>query len=376
MLSSLLHEGWDVVVDFVAFEPADVAPVIAAGGRHVQRYIFISTDSVYMAVDPQHFQRQDGLLLEASDAGGEIVQERACEDEYGADKMATEAVLRAAGVPPLSSSTADDGSSSSGINSSVSSLRVLALRLPDVIGPHENTGRLRSLLLRLLLGKRIGTGINGRTGLGESLPLSLVAAGDVASAICASLVHWPSSSAPSATSAASMTANGGEKSDAASSRSSSQPESAFRALHICADERITWTELVGYMAAALRAEGLEVASPRFEPTRDTGFVSVDVGALSNGAAKAMLHVDGGDGAGGGNGGNGVVWTPAPLVDRVREAVAWSVQSQREEWERERREHDEQRAAENLRETLKRRRLRREVQAGEQNEEWRLGTGDQ
>ena len=86
---------------------------------------------------------------------------RARDDEYGADKLAAETALRAAAA-------ADPA------------WRVLALRLPDVLGPHENTGRLNKLLLRLAKGKPIGSAIDGRAGLGATLPLSCVGADDVA----------------------------------------------------------------------------------------------------------------------------------------------------------------------------------------------------
>ena len=43
--------SWHAVVDFVAFEPSDVRPILALGPR-AGLYVFVSSDSVYMACDP------------------------------------------------------------------------------------------------------------------------------------------------------------------------------------------------------------------------------------------------------------------------------------------------------------------------------------
>lgn len=60
---------------------------------------------------------------------------RAAADAYGAEKLQLERSLRAAALP------------------------FVALRLPDVLGANENTGRQQRLLLRLLKGDAIGTAI-------------------------------------------------------------------------------------------------------------------------------------------------------------------------------------------------------------------------
>ena len=286
-----------------------------------------------------------------------------------------------------------------------SALRVLALRLPDVIGPHENTGRLRSLLLRLLRGKRIGTSINGHAGLGERLPLSMVAAGDVAAAVCAALDNARPTLSTSSTvdmakavvldnAPATRRAPDGEEGGAPPPSDAPPPppsnhlrgNGSFTALHICADERLTWVTFVHQAAAALEAEGLEVPTPRFDAERDTGFVSVDFGALDNAAAKEALSSSttaglaaaaaaaagpGGSSSRRSDGGDAgvVAWSPAPLPDRVKEAVAWWVQSQRDTWERERVAEEEEQhqrtdfVESQLREALKKRRLRRDEVPG-------------
>lgn len=263
---------WSAIVDFLAFEPEDVLPMISGS---CATYIFISTDSVYMACSPAHYQRAgSGGLLETSDAVHD--PERASTDEYGANKLATEAELRAA--------------TQSGV------LRqVLALRLPDVIGPHENTGRLQRILLRLLRGKKIGTQLCGVDGSGDTLPLGIVAAADVAAAVCAALTGGDSSpaSAPS---------GGAERRTAGS----------FNAYHICSSERPTWVGLVTMMAEELRRQGLDVPPVRWDAGRESGFVSVDCGALDHAAACRELHG----------------WVPVDLPTRVRESVAWWVDTMR------------------------------------------------
>ena len=47
---------WYAVVDFLAFEPDDVRPILELGER-AGLYVVISTDSVYMACDPVGFVR-------------------------------------------------------------------------------------------------------------------------------------------------------------------------------------------------------------------------------------------------------------------------------------------------------------------------------
>ena len=290
--ATLQHEdgGWDAVVDFLAFEPKDVQPLIEISREYVRAYILISTDSVYMAVDPNRFIcAAPGRLGEASDAGGQADAARAKEDEYGADKLATELAL------------------------SKSALPVLALRLPDVIGPNENTGRMEKLLLKLLKGRRIGTRLGfeadhselppGAT-LGTQLPLSVVSAEDVATAVCAAVQSrdsWAVNGAwPGAES--SQLARSGQ-----SSNEGNATARAIHAVHVCADETPTWAELVRMFEAALRRhDTLDCPELRLDDGRESGFVSVDCGALDNGLAKNVLSG----------------WAPLPLEQRICEAVDW------------------------------------------------------
>lgn len=115
--------AWHAVIDFIAFEPEDVEPIIAHRAT-IGLYIVISTDSVYMACSPKGFVR-DGVsqgLLEDSAAMYDAT--RARKDRYGEGKLLLERELEA---------TTD--------------LDWIALRLPDVLGPHENTGMHKQAIL-------------------------------------------------------------------------------------------------------------------------------------------------------------------------------------------------------------------------------------
>lgn len=84
--------AWDAIVDFAAFEPADLQPIIALGSR-AGLYVFISSDSVYQACAPAGFvYGPHGFLTEESCSLRDEV--RAREDEYGANKLACEELLQ------------------------------------------------------------------------------------------------------------------------------------------------------------------------------------------------------------------------------------------------------------------------------------------
>ena len=340
LLLAVLEEpvdGWDAVVDFVAFEPSDVAPVIQAGASYIKRYIMISTDSVYEAVDPKSFvlSAETGALLEASDASGHADPRRAKEDEYGADKLAAEVALSRA---------------TSEVSGKELALPVVALRLPDVIGPHENTGRLEKLLLKILQGKRVGTRLEcdavsiRRTEPSEGATpaeagseeeeeprISLTSAEDVATAVCLAVEapHGTDTKAGTAAGMAPVGGSGGGLWSCTELRKlqrhlegmddpSSPPSSCLRALHVCSDEQPTWTEVVRLFETALRRhETLSVPLLRLDPTRRTGFVSVGCGALDNALAKSALPG----------------WAPAPLEQRVTEAADWWVAEMRARFHR-------------------------------------------
>lgn len=259
--------AWHAVIDFVAFGPDDVRRMLPLAAK-LGLYVLISTDSVYMACDPAGWRRDatSGRLLEQSD--GQPDAARGALDEYGAAKLALEQSLAAH-----------------------AELRFVCLRLPDVLGRHENTGRQEKLLKRLMGGRPIGTAAEpgGDGAFGRHTPLSVVFADDVAQAVL-------------------------EVVDAAATAGADGLAGAR--LHLCTDEAPTWVDLVAGVAEALVAQGLTVPPPAFDAGKDTRFVSVECGALDNGAAKRLLPR----------------WRPAPLALRLRETVSWWVDEQRAAFE--------------------------------------------
>ena len=128
---------WDAIIDFIAFEPSDAAGL----QKHTGRYVVISSDSVYMACDPAYFMRSvEGRLVEGSTAKRDAV--RAMEDEYGANKLALEASL---GLHTFAEGASGTGTAAAEAPSGITAMScaTVALRLPDVLGNHENTGLLR-----------------------------------------------------------------------------------------------------------------------------------------------------------------------------------------------------------------------------------------
>ena len=143
----------------------------------------------------------------------------------------------------------------------------MALRLPDVLGEHENTGRQEKLFKRLVRGAKVGTRIDGGDA---DAPISVVFAADVGAAIARLL----------------------------EARARRSPAGA---MHICCAEAPTWRELVELAAELLRENGIEVPPVVFDDAKENPLVSVDVGALSG--AKAARLLPG--------------WAPAPLRRAAR-----------------------------------------------------------
>ena len=183
--------AWHAVIDFVAFGPDDVRRIVPQHVDKLGLYILISTDSVYMASSATGFVHgPSGRLTEQSDAQPDAA--RAALDEYGANKRDLERLLAQHGR--------------------CSGLRCLCLRLPDVLGRHENTGRQHALIKRLVGGnssptpkpnpdpgpkpnpnqvggRPIGTAVEagGDGGFGRAVPLSFAFAEDVAAALVPAL---------------------------------------------------------------------------------------------------------------------------------------------------------------------------------------------
>eukprot|EP01052_Picozoa_sp_SAG31_P008874 SAG31_NODE_455_length_15433_cov_4.248728_9_plen_430_part_00 len=257
-------DRWDLVVDFIAMSPADVKPIVqelatnCSAARDL-KYIVISTDSVYMASDPAHRKwSQSGRILESSDLrplDPAVAAERHRADEYGSNKLAMEEFLRAEG----------------------GGLEWTALRLPDVLGPNDNTGRQSRLLCALASGEAIGGCIASwwdnpcwQQADGAVHRISLVYSKDVGTAIVAAF------NAGSAT--------------------------AGKSINVASAEAPTWVEFLSVVAS-----NLGTVAPEIDPEAPSGLVSVDVGTLDISAARRLL----------------VGWEPTPLHRWVAATVRWA-----------------------------------------------------
>lgn len=160
-LATLLQQGpWDLVVDFPVFNVQD-AKAIFENSQWVRHYIFPSSDDVYMVCDEGRFRYSStGALLEDSAVRPTNASERDRLnkwDSYGSQKKELEETLTAAGV------------------------NFTALRLPDVWGSGESSGRFVTFLRSLEQGRSIGLSVRGRGHeSGETFKPGFVFAEDVA----------------------------------------------------------------------------------------------------------------------------------------------------------------------------------------------------
>lgn len=149
------EEDWDWIVDFTGFHPEQIDDLMKGLLRWdrstssyrlaVRRYVYISTDSVYMACEaPKH----DGYVTETDDtvAEGEYALWLKARDEhqfrYGGLKRQCELTLM---NPP-------------------SELNIkwpyTILRLPDVVGPYDNQGIWSQWQSAMTLGRTVRGGIS------------------------------------------------------------------------------------------------------------------------------------------------------------------------------------------------------------------------
>lgn len=70
MAAALPPDDWDAVVDFCAYEPGDVATLLAAIPGAVRQYVFISSCSVYQPDGPSPKTEGDALLEKGGDDPG------------------------------------------------------------------------------------------------------------------------------------------------------------------------------------------------------------------------------------------------------------------------------------------------------------------
>ena len=262
---------WDVIVDFQAFDP----PQVDDAQRREALYIFISTDSVYMASPPPS---HGGALREGDARLARSAAERAAvaarddpyQADYGGGKLRCEALLRERGA------------------------RWVALRMPDVIGAHDNCGGFLDLRECVVDGAaRVGTSTlcqGARNPAALRHRVSVVFAPDVARAVLC---------------AADLAASELE----ADSEGRAGGGVLRRCFNVACDETPLFAELCALVRrAALGADAADALPPiRFDATRVAPMVTVCTGPLDTTAWRAATR-----GA----------WRPTPLRDAVRFVAEW------------------------------------------------------
>ena len=266
--------SWDAIVDYIAYTVPEVEPLLVElGPEKMGHYIYISSDSTYMGSDPAKFVREDGRLLEASTVrhtDPALHQVRHDSDTYGSNKLFIEEYL-----------AEQEG------------LLWTALRLPDVLGPHDRSNRQSTLLQMLVRGEAIGTQVKApsekavpgwRDGDGNSHLVGNVYAPDVARA-CVCVLE-------------------------------AGAQSGGVGLNIASAEAPTWVEFVQLVETALAKHVPNLAPASFDDAkpcpRGLPSVDADVGALHVGLAERVCG-----------------WTPTPMAEWVEDTVAWAVKEDTE-----------------------------------------------
>ena len=233
---------WAAIVDFAAFCAEDARDVAAAAcapaGAPLPVYVYVSSDSVFMACDraPIAARRAAGEGLGETDATrargrravGRCRDRDAYQYEYGSGKLAAEEEL-------------DAWRAARG-------LRATSLRLPDVFGARDNLGGFLELYERVAA-RTVGALVPG-VGDGAAHRASLAYGPDVAAAIVA-IVEFDGAPPP--------------------------------VLHLACAEAPSVRELVRMVAAA---RGLP--APALDAGRRALLLTVDVGPLSIARALAAL----------------------------------------------------------------------------------------
>lgn len=120
---------WDLIVDFCAYVRKHVKQILKAFTRKTRLYVLISTDSVYEVCD---VDVRDGAIREIDDLRpgcDELIEQANKNDLYGHNKLRCEEYLKS------HSTEAERG------------FNYICLRLPDVIGPYDYSGRYWAYLV-------------------------------------------------------------------------------------------------------------------------------------------------------------------------------------------------------------------------------------
>ena len=169
---------FDFVVDFSGYKRKYVKYIL--DNIQVQKlYIFISTDSVYEVCKPM---TKTPILEEAAVRPDDrtLRDTLNAADDYGNDKLKCEEYLQA-----QCASKSNLVNSAQGDSSTKTTLKYLILRLPDVIGPRDNTDRFFNYFLWLRTHK--DSGIPLHLNQTEGKRLSFVHCSTVAAVICESI---------------------------------------------------------------------------------------------------------------------------------------------------------------------------------------------
>ena len=123
---------WDLVIDFCAYLRKEVKSVIRGLQDKLRLYVLISSDSIYDVCDEKI---RGGKPAKENDDirphSEKEIRKLAEDEDYGHDKLRCEEYLR------------------SHVSEIESGFPFICLRLPDVIGPYDSTGRLFAYYLWL-----------------------------------------------------------------------------------------------------------------------------------------------------------------------------------------------------------------------------------
>ena len=167
------RKSYDYVIDFSGYKRKFVKYIINNGPDIKKMYIFISTDSVYEVCKPiTKSPIVEDCAVRPKD---KIEQEKLnAKDDYGNDKLKCEEYLRLS-TTSTTTTTA---------NNNNNPFKYLILRLPDVIGPRDNTDRSFNYFLWLRTHKDIGIPLHLKK---KNSNLSFVHCSTVASVVCESI---------------------------------------------------------------------------------------------------------------------------------------------------------------------------------------------
>lgn len=153
---------FDAVIDFSAYHVFEISEVLQLFKGKIMKYIYISTDSVYEVCEKNHSNptREEDAIRPRSKSERDSFSKK---DDYGHRKLEGEELL-------ASQSRDKDG------------VPYITLRLPDVVGPRDNTYRWWLYQLWIILHEYL----DKRPSVPYKFwnqPMSLVYVDDVASAI-------------------------------------------------------------------------------------------------------------------------------------------------------------------------------------------------